>query len=75
MKEVLCDNAPMNSCHVLLRWVWLYFKTLNLDECSFYLRHEGLEMKMKFMTPRQASKDQHRVKEKIEKERIEKEQI
>jgi len=27
------------------------------------------------MTPRQASKDQHRVKEKIEKERIEKEEI
>jgi len=26
------------------------------------------------MTPRQASKDQHRLKEKIEKERIEKEQ-
>jgi len=48
---------------------------LNLDECSFYLRHEGLEMKLKFMTPRQASKDQHRLKEKIEKERIEKEQI
>jgi len=31
-------------------------------------------MKLKFMTPRQASKDQHRLKEKIEKERIEKEQ-
>jgi len=27
------------------------------------------------MAPRQASKDQHRLKEKIEKERIEKEQI
>jgi len=26
-------------------------------------------MKLKFMTPRQASKDQHRLKEKIEKER------
>jgi len=25
-------------------------------------------MKLKFMTPRQASKDQHRLKEKIEKE-------
>jgi len=25
-------------------------------------------MKLKFMTPRQASKDQHRVKKKIEKE-------
>jgi len=29
-------------------------------------------MKLKFMTPRQVSKDQHRLKEKIEKERIEK---
>jgi len=27
------------------------------------------------MTPKQASKDQHRLKEKIEKERIEKEEI
>jgi len=27
------------------------------------------------MTPRQASKDEHRLKEKIEKERIEKEEI
>jgi len=32
-------------------------------------------MKLKFMTLRQASKDQHNLKEKIEKERIEKEQI
>jgi len=39
------------------------------------LRHEGHEMKLKFMTPRQASKDQHRLKEKIDKERIEKEEI
>jgi len=27
-------------------------------------------MKLKFMTPRQVSKDQHRLKEKIEKEEI-----
>jgi len=47
---------------------------LNLDERALNLRHEGREMKLKFMTPRQASKDQHRLKEKIEKERIEKEQ-
>ena len=32
-------------------------------------------MKLKFMTPRQANKDQHRLKEKTEKERIEKEEI
>jgi len=32
-------------------------------------------MKFKFMTPRQASNDQHRLKEKIEQETIEKEEI
>jgi len=75
VNEVLCDIAPTNSCHLLLRWAWLNFKTLNLDERSLYLRHEGQQMKLKFMTPRQASNDQHRRKEKIEKERIEKEEI
>jgi len=73
VKDVLCDIAPMNSCHLLFRWAWLHFKTLNLDDRSLYLRHEGHEMKLKFMTLRQASKDQHRLKEKIEKDRIEKE--
>jgi len=75
VKEVLCDIAPMNSCHLLLKLAWLNFKTLNLDKRSLYLRHKGHEMKLKFMTPRQASKDQQRLKEKIEKERIEKEEI
>jgi len=75
VKEVLCDITPTNSCHLLLRLAWLHFKTLNLDERSLYLRHKGYEMKLKFMTPRHASKDQHRLKEKIEKERIEKEEI
>jgi len=42
----------------------------NVDERSLYLRHEGQEMKFKFLTPRQASKDHHRLKEKIEKEQI-----
>jgi len=70
VKEVLCDIAPMNSCHLVFRWAWLNFKTLNLDERSLYLRHEGHEMKLKFMTPRQAKKDQHTLKEKIEKEEI-----
>jgi len=32
-------------------------------------------MKLKFMTPRQAKKDQHTLMEKIEKERIEKDEI
>ena len=72
MQEVLSDIAPTNSCHLLLRLAWLHFKTLKLDKGSLY---EGHEMKLKFMTPRQASKDQHRLKEKIEKERIEKEEI
>jgi len=70
VKEVLCDITPTNSCHLLLRWARLHFKTLNLEERSLYLGHEGHEMKMKFMTLRQASKDQHRLKEKIEKEEI-----
>jgi len=70
VKEVLSDIAPTNSCHLLLSGVWLHFKMLNLDERSLYLRNEGHEMKLKFMTPRQASKDQHRLKEKIEKEEI-----
>ena len=70
MKEVLCDIAPMNSCHLLLTWAWLHFKTVNLDERSLYLRHKGDEMKLKFMTPRQAKKDQHTLKEQIEKEEI-----
>ena len=72
VKEVLCDIAPTNSFNVLLRWPWVHFKTLNLDERSVYLRHDGHERKLKFMTPRQASKDQHRLKEKIEKEKEEK---
>jgi len=32
-------------------------------------------MKLRFMTPRQASNDQHRLKEKVEKDKIEKEEI
>jgi len=64
-------DAPMDSCHLLLGWEWLHFKALNLDERSIYLRHEGHKMKLKFMIPRQVSKDQHRLNEKIEKEEIE----
>ena len=75
MKEVLCDIAPTNSCHLLLRCALVHFKMLNHDELSLYLRHEGHEMKLKFMTPRQANKDKQRLKEKIEKERIQKEEI
>jgi len=75
VKEVLCDIAPTNSCHLLLRWALLHFKTLNLDERSLHSRRVGHEMKFKFMTPRQASKDQHRLKDKIEQERIEKEEM
>ena len=75
MKEVLCDIPSTNSSHLLFRWAWLHFKTLDLDERSLYLRQEGHEIKLKFVTQGQASKDQHILKEKIEKERIEKEEI
>jgi len=37
-----------------------------------YLMHEGHEMKLKFLTLREAKKDQHTLKEKIEKERLKK---
>ena len=75
VQEVLSDIAHTNSCHLLLRLAWLHFKTLNPYKGPLYLRDEGHEMKLKFITPTQASKDQHRLKEKIEKERIEKEEI
>jgi len=75
VQEVLSDIAPTNSCHLLLKSAWLHCKTLNLDKGSLYLRYEEHEMKLKFMTPTQASKDQHRLKEKIEKEGIKKEEI
>jgi len=69
VKEVLCDITLMNFYYLVLRLAWLNFKTLNLDERSLYLSHEGHEMKLKFMTPRQAKKDQHTLKEKIEKKK------
>jgi len=34
VKEVLCDIAPTNPCHLLLRWAWLHFTMLNPDERS-----------------------------------------
>jgi len=37
VKEVLCDIAPMDSCHLLLGWAWLRFTTLHLDERFLYL--------------------------------------
>ena len=72
MKEILCDIAPTKYCHLLLRWAWLHIKTLNLHERSLCLRHEGHEMKLKFMTARQAKKDQHMLKEKIENKELKK---
>jgi len=45
VKEVLCDNVPMDSYHLLLGWAWLRFKTIHLDERSLYLRHEGHQKK------------------------------
>jgi len=52
VKEVLCDIAPMDSCHLLLGWRLLRSRTLNLDERSLYLRHEGRKMDLKFITQR-----------------------
>jgi len=75
VKVVLYYIAPTNSCHLLFRWAWLHFKNLLLGKGFLYLRDEGHEMKLKFRTPRQASKHQHRLKEKIEKEGIENEEI
>jgi len=51
VKEVLCDIAPMDFCHLLSGWRWLRYRTLYLDERSLYLRHEGRKMKLKFMKP------------------------
>jgi len=65
VKEVWCDIAPVDLDRLLLGWACLDFKTLNLDEHSLYLRHDGHKMKLKIMTPRQDSKNQHRLKEKI----------
>jgi len=45
VKEVLCDIAPTDSCHLLLGWAWLRFKSLHLDKRSLYLRHEGHQNK------------------------------
>jgi len=45
VEEVLCDIAPTDSCHLLLGWAWLRFKTLHLDERSLYSRHEGHQKK------------------------------
>ena len=74
-KEVLCDIAPMDSSHLHLEWTWLHFKTLHHEERSLFLRHDRHQKKQRFMTPRQVSKDQRRLKEKTEKERIEKEEM
>ena len=49
VKEVLCDIAPTNSCHLLLRWAWVHFKTLHLVECSLYLRHERHEISFEIL--------------------------
>jgi len=74
VKEVLCDIAPTNSCHLRLRWAWLHFTMINLDERSLYLRHEGHEMKLKFLAPREAKMDQHTLKGENRKRKIEKEE-
>jgi len=49
VKEVLCYIVPTNYCHFLLRWAWVHFKMLNLDERSLYLRHEGHEINFEIL--------------------------
>ena len=49
MKEVLCDIAPTNYCHLIFGWALLHFKTLNLFERSLYLRHEGHEINFEIL--------------------------
>jgi len=36
VKEVLCDIALMDSCHLLLGCAWLRFKILHLDQRSLF---------------------------------------
>jgi len=71
------DQFSTEQCvkEVFLEWAWLRFKTFNLDARSLYLRHEGHKVKLRFMTPRQVRKHQHRLKEKIQKETIKKDSI
>jgi len=61
---------------ILLRWTLVIFFW---DEHGFILKHSISinvhKMKFKIMTPRQVSKNQHRLKEKIEKERIQEEKL
>jgi len=35
VKEVLCEIAPKDSCHLLLGWAWLRFKTPHLMSVPF----------------------------------------
>jgi len=72
-KEVLCDFAPMDSVIFFLDGHGFLLRHSILMNVPFILRHEGHKMKLKIMTPRQVSKNQRRLKEKIEKERIEEE--
>jgi len=71
--RTMCERSIMWYCSQELMsssfdMAWLHFKTRNLDERSLDFRHEGHEMKLKLMTPIQASKDQQRLMAKIEKE-------
>ena len=69
---------------ILLPWNLVIFfldgydfilKSSILVNVPFILRHEGHKMKLKIMTPRQVSKNQHRLKEKIEIKRIKEEEL
>jgi len=74
VKEELCDIAPTNSCHLLLRWARVHFKTLNLDERSLYLRHEGHEINFEIHNTKTSQEGSTYVEGENRKRKIEKEE-
>jgi len=72
VKEVLCDIAPPNSCHLLLRWAWVHFKMLNLDECSLCLRHERHEINFEIHNTKTSQEGSTYVEGENRKRKIEK---
>ena len=70
MKEVLCDIAPLNSCHLVLRCAWFNFKNTQSWWTFPLFEAWGAWNEVEIYDTRQAKKDQHTLKEKIEKEEI-----
>ena len=75
VEEILCDITPKNS--VMLFWDghgWILKHSI-LMNVPFIWRMRDMKWSRNLWQQRQASKDQHRLKEKIEKQRTEKEEI